>query len=207
MLSIDSILNRVAQTTVDVDIYPDQSAAGEVAALIDEIAAVQDTGIKQVRSIGDQSPVEELIDRLEEIRQGRVTITLRAMSQAEIEVQKRRVVKDHPIPKGLSQDDREQREAEREHIVLTYLIAQSITHVVDYSTGEEADSLTQEDVYKLYTMLSRAEWEELRDAWLRAQGQGAALTTAINDPSFRRDEAVDEGVPVDGAKPEAGATE
>lgn len=190
MFTIDTILDSVSSSTASVDIYPDTTAALEITALHEQVKLLESSGIEPELAITEKHPREELIEKIEELRNKRVTFTMRVMSSAELDVIKRKALAKFKIPKDISQEERLQYEMERDEVLYTYLIAQATTRVEDASTGEFLTSIKQSDVMKLYKMLPAAEWKQLCSCWDSAQGLGFTMAKALSDPSFRRDEAV-----------------
>lgn len=201
-LNFEDFLDGIKSASVNVDIYPDTSAAEELFELLKAVSDLKDD--KTVRAITDEGPQVKLERRIAELYATRITFTLRALSNKEAEIIKKRVVKDNPIAKGLPLDVKDREESERMERVYTALIAQSITKVVRHSDGAEMTGMSVEQVDGLRGRLPEDSWSQLKEGWNEAQGIGTGMISVISDPTFRRDEPISEGELVDFAAPESG---
>ena len=152
------------------------------------------------RSITDTAPGVELQEELEELRKQTITLRLRALSNKEIQVLKRRVWTDSVFStKNKSVDEKAVLEVEREDRLMEYIIAAACVEVIDNSTGESQMGLTDGDAAELRGYLPEFLWQQICATWNDAQQLGVIVSEAISDPTFRGDGAVEAGESVDAA--------
>lgn len=150
------------------------------------------------RSITDAGPGVVFQEELEELRKQTITLRLRALSNKELQVLKRRVWTDPTFStKNKSVDEKAVIEVEREDRLMEYVIAAACVEVVDNSTGESQNGLTDADAAELRGYLPEFLWQDICKAWNDAQTLGVVVSEAISDPTFRGDGTVEAGESVD----------
>lgn len=152
------------------------------------------------RSITDVGPGVAFQEELDELRKQTITLRLRALSNKELQVLKRRVWTD-PVfsTKNKSVDEKAVLEVEREDRLMEYIIATACVEVIDNSTGESQMGLTDADAAELRGYLPEFLWQQICATWNDAQQLGVVVSEAISDPTFRRDGTVEAGKSVDAA--------
>ena len=149
-------------------------------------------------SITDVGPGVAFQEELEELRKQTITLRLRALSNKELQVLKRRVWTD-PVfsTKNKSADERAVIDVEREDRLMEYIIAHACVEVIDNSTGESQKGLSDDEAAVLRGALPEFLWQKICKAWNDAQTLGVVVSEAISDPTFRGDGAVEAGESVD----------
>lgn len=150
------------------------------------------------RSITDVCPGVAFQEELEELRKQTITLRLRALSNKELQVLKRRVWTD-PIfsTKNKSADEKAVLEVEREDRLMEYIIAHACVEVIYNETGESQKGLTDDDAAELRGALPEFLWQQICTTWNDAQTLGVVVSEAISDPTFRGDGTVEAGESVD----------
>ena len=151
-------------------------------------------------SITDVGPGVAFREELEELRKQTITLRLRALSNKELQVLKRRVWTDPAFStKNKSVDEKAVLDVEREDRLMEYIVATACVEVVDNSTGESQMGLTDADAAELRGYLPEFLWQQICATWNDAQQLGVVVSEAISDPTFRRDGTVETGESVDAA--------
>lgn len=155
------------------------------------------------RSITDVGPGVAFQEELDELRKQTITLRLRALSNKELQVLKRRVWTD-PVfsTKNKSADEKAVLEVEREDRLMEYIIAHACVEVIDNSTGESQNGLSDDEAAELRGALPEFLWQEICKTWNDAQTLGVVVSEAISDPTFRGDGTVEAGESVDAAPAE-----
>ena len=150
------------------------------------------------RSITDVGPGVAFQEELEELRKQTITLRLRALSNKELQVLKRRVWTD-PVfsTKNKSADEKAVLEVEREDRLMEYIVAHACVEVIYNETGESQKGLSDDDAAELRGALPEFLWQQICTTWNDAQTLGVVVSEAISDPTFRGDGAVEAGEPVD----------
>ena len=150
------------------------------------------------RSIADVGPGVAFQEELEELRKQTVTLRLRALSNKELQVLKRRVWTD-PVfsTKNKSADEKTVIDVEREDRLMEYIIAHACVEVIDNSTGESQKGLSDDEAAELRGALPEFLWQEICKTWNDAQTLGVVVSEAISDPTFRGDRVIKAGESVD----------
>ena len=150
------------------------------------------------RSITDVGPGVAFQEELEELRKQTITLRLRALSNKELQVLKRRVWTD-PVfsTRNKSADEKAVLEVEREDRLMEYVIAHACVEVIDNSTGESQKGLSDDEAADLRGALPEFLWQQICTTWNDAQTLGVVVSEAISDPTFRGDGAVEAGESVD----------
>lgn len=157
------------------------------------------------RSITDTTPGVELAEKIEELHKQTITLRLRALSNKELQVLKRRVWTD-PVfsTKNKNADEKAVIDVEREDRLMEYIVAHACVEVIDNSTGESKNGLTEDEASELRGHLPEFLWQEICGTWNDAQQLGAIVSEAISDPTFRGDGTEPTGEPVDDSLVENG---
>lgn len=152
------------------------------------------------RSITDVGPGVAFQEELDELRKQTITLRLRALSNKELQVLKRRVWTD-PVfsTKNKSADEKAVLEVEREDRLMEYIVATSCVEVIYNETGESQKGLSDDDAAELRGALPEFLWQQICATWNDAQQLGVVVSEAISDPTFRGDGAVEAGESVDAA--------
>lgn len=189
--SIDIPLN-----TEDAERFMELTEAAKAALVIENTTA---------RSITDVSPGVVFQEELEELRKQTITLRLRALSNKELYVLKRRVWEDPFFStKNKNEDEKAILAVEREDRLMEYIVAQACVEIVDNATGESMNGLSDDEAAELRGHLPEFLWERICKTWDEAQKLGIVVAEAISDPTFRGDGAVETGEPVDAASSEDG---
>lgn len=146
------------------------------------------------RSITDVGPGVAFQEELDELRKQTITLRLRALSNKELQVLKRRVWTD-PVfsTKNKSTDEKAVLEVEREDRLMEYIVATACVEVIDNATGESQMGLTDADAAELRGYLPEFLWQQICATWNDAQQLGVVVSEAISDPTFRGDGAIEAG--------------
>ncbi len=182
--------------TEDAERFMELTEAAKAALVIENTTA---------RSITDVSPGVEFQEELEELRKQTITLRLRALSNKELYVLKRRVWEDPFFStKNKNEDEKAILAVEREDRLMEYIIAQACVEIIDNATGESKNGLSDDEAAELRGHLPEFLWERICKTWDEAQKLGIVVAEAISDPTFRGDGAVETGEPVDAASSEDG---
>lgn len=193
---LSDIISNIKVSTATVDIPLDTADAQRFVELAE--AAKTATIVEEVRSITDTAPGAEFMEELEELRKRTITVRLRALSSKELSVLRRKVWSDPAFTmKNVSAEEKEVRSVEREERLFEYIIAQACVEVVDNATNETQKGLSFDEAAELRGALPEFLWEKLKETWGTAQSNGAAVSEAISDPTFRGDGTRQTGEPVD----------
>nr|DAS92288.1 MAG TPA: hypothetical protein [Caudoviricetes sp.] len=182
--------------TEDAERFMELTEAAKAALVIENTTA---------RSITDVSPGVEFQEELEELRKQTITLRLRALSNKEMYVLKRRVWEDPFFStKNKNEDEKAILAVEREDRLMEYIIAQACAEIIDNATGESKNGLSDDEAAELRGHLPEFLWERICKTWDEAQKLGIVVAEAISDPTFRGDGTVETGEPVDAASSEDG---
>jgi len=182
--------------TEDAERFMELTEAAKAALVIENTTA---------RSITDVSPGVEFQEELEELRKQTITLRLRALSNKELYVLKRRVWEDPFFStKNKNEDEKAILAVEREDRLMEYIIAQACVEITDNATGESKNGLSDDEAAELRGHLPEFLWERICKTWDEAQKLGIVVAEAISDPTFRGDGTVETGEPVDAASSEDG---
>lgn len=182
--------------TEDAERFMELTEAAKAALVIENTTA---------RSITDVSPGVEFQEELEELRKQTITLRLRALSNKELYVLKRRVWEDPFFStKNKNEDEKAILAVEREDRLMEYIIAQACVEIIDNATGESKNGLSDDEAAELRGHLPEFLWERICKTWDEAQKLGIVVAEAISDPTFRGDGIVETGEPVDAASSEDG---
>lgn len=182
--------------TEDAERFMELTEAAKAALVIENTTA---------RSITDVSPGVEFQEELEELRKQTITLRLRALSNKELYVLKRRVWEDPFFStKNKNEDEKAILAIEREDRLMEYIIAQACVEIIDNATGESKNGLSDDEAAELRGHLPEFLWECICKTWDEAQKLGIVVAEAISDPTFRGDGTVETGEPVDAASSEDG---
>ena len=193
---LSDIISNIKVSTATVDIPLDTADAQRFVELAE--AAKTATIVEEPRSITDTGPGAEFMEELEELRKRTITVRLRALSSKELSVLRRKVWSDPAFTmKNVSAEEKEVRSVEREERLFEYIIAQACVEVVDNATNETQKGLSFDEAAELRGALPEFLWEKLKETWGTAQSNGAAVSEAISDPTFRGDGTRQTGEPVD----------
>lgn len=197
---LSKIISSIKPTVKAVDIPLNTEDAERFLELTEAAKTALVAQNTAPRSITDVAPGMVFQEELEELRKQTITLRLRALSNKELQVLKRRVWTD-PVfsTKNKSSDEKAVLEVEREDRLMEYIIATACVEVIDNSTGESQTGLTDADAAELRGYLPEFLWQEICKTWNDAQTLGVVVSEAISDPTFRGDGAVEAGESVDAA--------
>lgn len=195
---LSKIISSIKPTVKAIDVPLNTEDAERFLALTEAAKAAFVAQNTAPRSITDVSPGVAFQEELEELRKQTITLRLRALSNKELQVLKRRVWTD-PVfsTKNRSADEKSVLEVEREDRLMEYIIATACVEVIDNSTGESQKGLTDADAAELRGYLPEFLWQRICATWNDAQTLGVVVSEAISDPTFRGDGAVEAGESVD----------
>lgn len=180
--------------TEDAECFMELTEAAKAALVIENTTA---------RSITDVSPGVEFQEELEELRKQTITLRLRALSNKELYVLKRKVWEDPFFStKNKNEDEKAILAVEREDRLMEYIIAQACVGIIDNATGESKNGLSDDEAAELRGHLPEFLWERICKTWDEAQKLGIVVAEAISDPTFRGNGTVETGEPVDAASSE-----
>lgn len=197
---LSKIISSIKPTVKAVDIPLNTEDAERFLELTEAVKTALVAQNTVPRSITDVGPGVEFQEELEELRKQTITLRLRALSNKELQVLKRRVWTD-PVftTKNKSVDEKAVIEVEREDRLMEYIIAAACVEVIDNSTGESQKGLTDADAAELRGYLPEFLWQQICATWNDAQQIGVVVSEAISDPTFRRNGTVEAGESVDAA--------
>lgn len=195
---LSKIISSIKPTVKAVDVPLNTEDAERFLALTEAAKAALVAQNTAPRSITDVGPGVAFQEELEELRKQTITLHLRALSNKEMQVLKRRVWTD-PVfsTKNKSSDEKAVLEVEREDRLMEYIVAHACVEVVDNSTGESQKGLSDEEAAELRGALPEFLWQEICKTWNDAQTLGVVVSEAISDPTFRGDGTVEAGESVD----------
>ena len=200
MFELSKIISSIKPTVKAIDIPLNTEDAERFLELTEAAKTALVEQNTAPRSITDVGPGVAFQEELEELRKQTITLRLRALSNKELQVLKRRVWTD-PVfsTKNKSVDEKAVIEVEREDRLMEYVIAAACVEVIDNSTGESQKGLTDADAAELRGYLPEFLWQQICATWNDAQQLGVVVSEAISDPTFRRDGTVEAGESVDAA--------
>ena len=197
---LSKIISSIKPTVKAIDVPLNTEDAERLVELTEVAKTAQLQEAPYSRSITDTAPGVTLQEELEELRKQTITLRLRALSNKELQVLKRRVWTDPAFStKNKSADEKAVLEVEREDRLMEYIVATACVEVIDNSTGESQMGLTDADAAELRGYLPEFLWQQICATWNDAQQLGVVVSEAISDPTFRRDGAVEAGESVDAA--------
>ena len=202
---LSKIISSIKPTVKSIDVPLNTENAERFAQLVEIAKTAQIVEAPMSRSITDTTPGVELQEELEALRKETVTLRLRALSNKELNVLKRRVWEDKFFStKNKSEEEKAIIAVEREDRLMEYVISRSCVEIIDNATGESKKGLTEDEAAELRGHLPEFLWQEICGTWNDAQQLGAAVSEAISDPTFRGDGTVEAGEPVDDSLVENG---
>lgn len=195
---LSKIISSIKPTVKAIDVPLNTEDAERFLALTEAAKAALVAQNTAPRSITDVGPGVAFQEELEELRKQTITLRLRALSNKELQVLKRRVWTD-PVfsTKNKSADEKAVLEVEREDRLMEYIIAHACVEVIDNSTGESQKGLSDEEAAELRGALPEFLWQQICTTWNDAQTLGVMVSEAISDPTFRGDGTVEAGESVD----------
>lgn len=202
---LSKIISSIKPTVKAVDIPLNTEDAERFMELTEAAKAALVIENTTARSITDVSPGVEFQDELEELRKQTITLRLRALSNKELYVLKRRVWEDPAFStKNKNEDEKAILAVEREDRMMEYIIAQACVEIIDNETGESKKGLSDAEAGELRGHLPEFLWQRICSTWDEAQRLGIVVAEAISDPTFRGDGTVEAGEPVDDSLVENG---
>lgn len=202
---LSKIISSIKPTVKTIDIPLNTEDAERFMELTEAAKAALVIENTTARSITDVSPGVEFQEELEELRKQTITLRLRALSNKELYVLKRRVWEDPFFStKNKNEDEKAILAVEREDRLMEYIIAQACVEIIDNATGESKNGLSDDEAAELRGHLPEFLWERICKTWDEAQKLGIVVAEAISDPTFRGDGTVETGEPVDAASSEDG---
>nr|DAY05954.1 MAG TPA: hypothetical protein [Caudoviricetes sp.] len=200
MFELSKIISSIKPTVKAIDVPLNTENAERFLELTEAAKTALVAQNTTARSITDVGPGVELQEELEELRKQTITLRLRALSNKELQVLKRRVWTD-PVfsTKNKSADEKTVLEVEREDRLMEYIIAVACVEVIDNSTGESQMGLTDADAAELRGYLPEFLWQKICATWNDAQQLGVIVSEAISDPTFRGVGVIERGESVDAA--------
>lgn len=202
---LSKIIQTIKPSVKAIDIPLNLEDAERYVELIELAKAAQLHEAPMSRSITDTAPGVELTEEIEELRRQSITLRLRALSNKELNVLKRKVWEDPFFStKNKNEDEKAIIAIEREDRLMEYIVAQACVEVIDNATGESKKNLTEDEAAELRGYLPEFLWQRVLQTWDEAQTLGIAIAEAVSDPTFRGDGTVETGEPVDAASSEDG---
>ena len=194
MFELSKIISSIKPTVKAIDVPLNTEDAERFLALTEAAKTALVAQNTAARSITDVGPGVAFQEELDELRKQTITLRLRALSNKELQVLKRRVWTD-PVfsTKNKSADEKAVLEVEREDRLMEYIIATACVEVIDNSTGESQMGLTDADATELRGYLPEFLWQQICATWNDAQTLGVVVSEAISDPTFRGDRTVEAG--------------
>ena len=195
---LSKIISSIKPTVKAIDVPLNTEDAERFLELTEAAKAALVAQNTVPRSITDVSPGAAFQEELEELRKQTITLRLRALSNKELQVLKRRVWTD-PVfsTKNKNADEKAVIDVEREDRLMEYIIAHACVEVIDNSTGESQKGLSDEEAAELRGALPEFLWQQICTTWNDAQTLGVVVSEAISDPTFRGDGTVEAGESVD----------
>ena len=202
---LSKIIQTIKPSVKAIDIPLNLEDAERYVELIELAKTAQLHEAPMSRSITDTAPGVELTEEIEELRRQSITLRLRALSNKELNVLKRKVWEDSFFStKNKNEDEKAIIAIEREDRLMEYIVAQACVEVIDNATGESKKNLTEDEAAELRGYLPEFLWQRVLQTWDEAQTLGIAIAEAVSDPTFRGDGPVETGEPVDAASSEDG---
>lgn len=202
---LSKIIQTIKPSVKAIDIPLNLEDAERYVELIELAKTAQLHEAPMSRSITDTAPGVELTEEIEELRRQSITLRLRALSNKELNVLKRKVWEDPFFStKNKNEDEKAIIAIEREDRLMEYIVAQACVEVIDNATGEFKKNLTEDEAAELRGYLPEFLWQRVLQTWDEAQTLGIAIAEAVSDPTFRGDGTVETGEPVDAASSEDG---
>lgn len=202
---LSKIIQTIKPSVKAIDIPLNLEDAECYVELIELAKTAQLHEAPMSRSITDTAPGVELTEEIEELRRQSITLRLRALSNKELNVLKRKVWEDPFFStKNKNEDEKAIIAIEREDRLMEYIVAQACVEVIDNTTGESKKYLTEDEAAELRGYLPEFLWQRVLQTWDEAQTLGIAIAEAVSDPTFRGDGTVETGEPVDAASSEDG---
>lgn len=202
---LSKIIQTIKPSVKAIDIPLNLEDAERYVELIELAKTAQLHEAPMSRSITDTAPGVELTEEIEELRRQSITLRLRALSNKELNVLKRKVWEDSFFStKNKNEDEKAIIAIEREDRLMEYIVAQACVEVIDNATGESKKNLTEDEAADLRGYLPEFLWQRVLQTWDEAQTLGIAIAEAVSDPTFRGDGTVETGEPVDAASSEDG---
>lgn len=202
---LSKIIQTIKPSVKAIDIPLNLEDAERYVELIELAKTAQLHEAPMSRSITDTAPGVELTEEIEELRRQSITLRLRALSNKELNVLKRKVWEDSFFStKNKNEDEKAIIAIEREDRLMEYIVAQACVEVIDNATGESKKNLTEDEAAELRGYLPEFLWQRVLQTWDEAQTLGIAIAEAVSDPTFRGDGTVETGEPVDAASSEDG---
>lgn len=202
---LSKIIQTIKPSVKAIDIPLNLEDAERYVELIELAKTAQLHEAPMSRSITDTAPGVELTEEIEELRRQSITLRLRALSNKELNVLKRKVWEDPFFStKNKNEDEKAIITIEREDRLMEYIVAQACVEVIDNATGESKKNLTEDEAAELRGYLPEFLWQRVLQTWDEAQTLGIAIAEAVSDPTFRGDGTVETGEPVDAASSEDG---
>lgn len=194
MFELSKIISSIKPTVKAIDVPLNTEDAERFLALTEAAKTALVAQNTAAHSITDVGPGVAFQEELDELRKQTITLRLRALSNKELQVLKRRVWTD-PVfsTKNKSADEKAVLEVEREDRLMEYIIATACVEVIDNSTGESQMGLTDADATELRGYLPEFLWQQICATWNDAQTLGVVVSEAISDPTFRGDGTVEAG--------------
>lgn len=203
--ALSRIIQTIKPSVKAIDIPLNLEDAERYVELIELAKTAQLHEAPMSRSITDTAPGVELTEDIEELRRQSITLRLRALSNKELNVLKRKVWEDPFFStKNKNEDEKAIIAIEREDRLMEYIVAQACVEVIDNATGESKKNLTEDEAAELRGYLPEFLWQRVLQTWDEAQTLGIAIAEAVSDPTFRGDGTVETGEPVDAASSEDG---
>nr|DAW15540.1 MAG TPA: hypothetical protein [Caudoviricetes sp.] len=195
---LSKIISSIKPTVKAIDIPLNTEGAERFLELTEAAKTALVAQNTAPRSITDVGPGVAFQEELEELRKQTITLRLRALSNKELQVLKRRVWTD-PVfsTKNKSADEKAVIDVEREDRLMEYIVAHACVEVIDNSTGESQKGLSDEEAAELRGALPEFLWQQICTTWNDAQTLGVVVSEAISDPTFRGDGAVEAGESMD----------
>lgn len=202
---LSKIISSIKPTIKAIDVPLNTEDAERFAQLVELAKTAQIVEAPLSRSITDTSPGVELEEELERLRKQTITLRLRALSNKELYVLKRKVWEDPFFStKNKSAEEKAVIEIEREDRLMEYIVARACVEIIDNETGESKNGLTDDEAAELRGYLPEFLWQQICATWNDAQELGAVVAEAISDPTFRGDGAEQAGEPMDDSSTEDG---
>ena len=200
MFELSKIISSIKPTVKSIDVPLNTEDAERFLALTEAAKTALVAQNTTARSITDVSPGVAFQEELDELRKQTITLRLRALSNKELQVLKRRVWTD-PVfsTKNKSTDEKAVLEVEREDRLMEYIVATACVEVIDNSTGESKNGLSDEEAAELRGALPEFLWQQICSTWNDAQTLGVVVSEAISDPTFRGDRTIKTAESVDAA--------
>lgn len=200
---LSKIIASIKPTVKTIDVPLNTENAERFAQLVELAKTAQLHEAPMSRSITDTSPGVELHEELEALRKETITLRLRALSNKELYILKKKVWEDPFFStKNKNEDEKAIIAIEREDRLMEYIIARSCVEVIDNATGESKNGLDEDEAAQLRGYLPEFLWQQICATWNDAQELGVVVSEAISDPTFRGDGTEQAGEPVDDSSAE-----